>query len=163
MRMTITPSAIAAATDFKETFKEIKVAETINQEKPKSKRGGARAHAGRKPGTKKLPAGLFVRQNMIVLGDEARKHAVHAVNTLVHLMNGWQDEPAAALGAAKEILNRGYGQAPLNISAEVSVRGPEWWAKRLAEMSQADIIDVVPTMRFIDQAKQEEDDGGQKG
>ncbi len=131
------------------------MSETQAVAKKTERRGGKRPGAGRKVGFKVI--------NKIVLADEARKHAVHAVNTLVNLMNGWQDEPAAALGAAKEILNRGYGQAPLNISAEVSVRGPEWWAKRLAEMSQADIIDVVPTMRFIDQAKQEEDDGGQKG
>lgn len=45
------------------------------------------------------------------LRDLARAHTADALNTLVSIMNGSEQPPAARVAAAKELLDRGYGKA----------------------------------------------------
>jgi Family of unknown function (DUF5681) len=51
----------------------------------------------------------------------ARSHGPEAIKTLADIMNNDQSPPAARVGAATAILDRGYGKPPQTIDANVNV------------------------------------------
>jgi hypothetical protein len=65
-----------------------------------------------------------------LLGKLARQHTAHALVRLVEVLDG--DDPRAAVEAARELLNRGYGAALLplafdanGVSVEVNASGED--------------------------------------
>jgi hypothetical protein len=77
----------------------------MNNIVPKSRRGGKRPGAGRKPGSRDLATSTEV----VNLAALAKSHAPTAVETLVSIMRDGQSE-AARVSAATQILDRGFGR-----------------------------------------------------
>lgn len=109
--------------------------------KPRTSRGGKRSGAGRKAGA--TGAISYPKVSKIILADEARKYATEAIGVLVTLMRTAEKEETQR-GAANDLLDRGFGKAPQHIDVGVVVKGPEWWARRLREIDQADALTVAP-------------------
>ncbi len=87
--------------------------------KPSRGRGGRRAGAGRKPGTK---ARATVVQKA-TLSELARKHTAAALRTLVEVAASGTSE-AARIAAASAILDRGYGKPPASVEHSGPDGGP---------------------------------------
>jgi len=95
------------------------------------------------------PTGLDRKKAMMMRDLEAlTPRAIARLGTLID-----SDQPAIALGAAKEVLNRNLGvpKARLDVSIEHSVSAMHMEALRLladkAREAQANIIDVTPEDR----------------
>ena len=95
------------------------------------------------------PTGLDRKKAMMMRDLEAlTPRAIARLGTLID-----SDQPAIALGAAKEVLNRNLGvpKARLDVSVEHSVSAMHMEALRLladkAREAQANIIDVTPEDR----------------
>jgi hypothetical protein len=73
--------------------------------KPKSKRGGARAGAGRKLGV--------VSQAKLTLAEQARVYGPDLIKALYQIAMDEEAPPNARVSAANSILDRAYGK-PLN-------------------------------------------------
>ena len=73
--------------------------------KPKSKRGGARAGAGRKPG--------IVSQAKMTLAEQSRVYGPDLIKALYQIAMDEEAPPNARVSAANSILDRAYGK-PLN-------------------------------------------------
>lgn len=74
-------------------------------DKPKSKRGGARKGAGRKPGV--------VSQAKLTLAEQARIYGPDLIKALYQIAMDEEAPPNARVSAANSILDRAYGK-PLN-------------------------------------------------
>jgi hypothetical protein len=92
------------------------------------------------------PSGLDRKKQMMLRDLEAlTPRAIARLGTLID-----SDQPAIALGAAKEVLNRNLGvpKARLDVSVEHSVSAMHMEALRMladkAREAQANIIDVTP-------------------
>jgi hypothetical protein len=48
--------------------------------------------------------------------DLARQHTEETIGTLVNIMRAYAMDPAPAVSAAKELLDRGYGKAPMMVT-----------------------------------------------
>ena len=48
--------------------------------------------------------------------DLARQHTEETIGTLVNIMRAYATDPAPAVSAAKELLDRGYGKAPMMVT-----------------------------------------------
>jgi hypothetical protein len=68
----------------------------------KSKRGGKREGAGRKPGV--------VSQVKMTFAERARGSADYALDALVSILHDPEAPHSARVSAAKEIIDRGYGK-----------------------------------------------------
>jgi hypothetical protein len=98
------------------------------QERPRSRRGGRRPGAGRKPKGYVKPSALSELNRVSALAtappDEidgvAQRHANHAIEALVRLLFHGASE-AAKITAAKEILDRGYGKPAVEIGGDVAM------------------------------------------
>jgi hypothetical protein len=124
----------------------------MSEERKINGHGGRRKGAGRKRGSRTVHTTV----SKFILADEARKYAQEALTLLVRLMEDKRHPGTTRLAAAKELLDRGYGKPTIQVQAETNVRGPAWWADRLAELDEADVIRVIPKLRFGTA-----DDGGQ--
>lgn len=78
----------------------------MNSITPKSKRGGKRPGAGRKPGSRNVATSDDIKD----LGREARGYSKLAIQTLARIAKEGESE-AARVSAAIHILDRGYGKA----------------------------------------------------
>ena len=78
----------------------------LNNIKQKSKRGGKRQGAGRKPGSRDIASPTQLKS----IATLAQSHAKLAMNTLAAIAKGGESE-AARVSAANSILDRGYGRA----------------------------------------------------
>lgn len=96
-------------------------------DKPKSKRGGRRPGAGRKPKGWTPPSSLSELNKVAALASEppaeidgvAQAHAREAVEALVGLLFNGTSE-AAKITSAKEILDRGYGKPAVDIGGDAA-------------------------------------------
>lgn len=69
-----------------------------------------------KPGECRNPRGRPKKDyNLAAL---AQKHAEAAINTLVEVMTNTEATPSARVGAAAEILDRGFGKAPQSLDVD---------------------------------------------
>jgi hypothetical protein len=97
-------------------------------EKPKSKRGGKRPGAGRKPKGYVKPSAISDLNRVAALASEpppeidgvAQQHAKDAIESLVKLLFYGSSE-AAKISAAKEILDRGYGKPAVEIGGDAAL------------------------------------------
>jgi hypothetical protein len=95
---------------------------------PKSRRGGKRPGAGRKPKGYVKPSALSDLNRISALAtpapDEidgvAQRHARDAIEALVKLLFYGSSE-AAKIAAAKEILDRGYGKPAVEIGGDAAM------------------------------------------
>ena len=99
-----------------------------------------------KKGQNLNPSGVDRRTQMMMRNlQDLTPRAIAKLGTLID-----SDQPAIALGAAKEVLNRNLGvpKARLDVSVEHSVSAMHMEALRLladkAREAQANIIDVTP-------------------
>lgn len=60
-------------------------------------------------------------KSILRVAELAREHTEAAVKTLVEIMGDTKAPKAARVSAATEILNRGYGRAPQNITVDVDL------------------------------------------
>ena len=81
--------------------------------KTKSIRGGARPGAGRKPGS----TDMATRDQRESLAELAREHTPAALERLVKIIRSSSSD-AAAVSAARELLDRAYGKPPARVSVE---------------------------------------------
>lgn len=94
---------------------------------PKSKRGGKRPGAGRKPKGYVKPSVISDLNRVKALASEppieidsiAQRHAKGAIEALVSLLFHGKSE-AAKITAAKEILDRGYGKPAVEIGGDAA-------------------------------------------
>lgn len=97
-------------------------------EKPKSRRGGRRPGAGRKPKGYQKPSAVSDLNRVAALASEppdeidgvAQTHARDAIEALVKLLFYGSSE-AAKITAAKEILDRGYGKPAVEIGGDAAM------------------------------------------
>ncbi|WP_018265539.1 hypothetical protein [Methylosinus sp. LW4] len=97
-------------------------------DQPKSKRGGKRPGAGRKPKGFVKPSAISELNRVAALAtappDEidgvAQRHAHGAIEALVRLLFYGSSE-AAKIAAAKEILDRGYGKPAVEIGGDAAM------------------------------------------
>lgn len=97
-------------------------------DQPKSKRGGKRPGAGRKPKGFVKPSAISELNRVAALAtappDEidgvAQRHARSAIEALVKLLFYGSSE-AAKIAAAKEILDRGYGKPAVEIGGDAAM------------------------------------------
>lgn len=100
----------------------------MSEDKPKSRRGGKRPGAGRKPKGHVKSSALSELTKISVLATEppdeidgvAQKHARDAIEALVKLLFYGVSE-AAKITAAKEILDRGYGKPAVEIGGDAAM------------------------------------------
>lgn len=94
---------------------------------PKSKRGGKRPGAGRKPKGYVKPAAISQLNRVQALASEppveidsvAQTHAKDAIEAFVKILFNGSSEPAR-ISAAKEILDRGYGKPAVEIGGDAA-------------------------------------------
>ena len=95
---------------------------------PKSRRGGRRIGAGRKPKGHVKSSGLSDLNRISALASEppdeidgvAQRHARDAIEALVKLLFYGTSE-AAKITAAKELLDRGYGKPAVEIGGDAAM------------------------------------------
>jgi hypothetical protein len=100
----------------------------MTESEKKSRRGGARAGAGRKPKGYVKPSALSDLNRAAALQtpppDEidglAQGHASHVLSALVKVLAHGRSE-AAKISAAKEILDRGYGKPTVDIGGDAAM------------------------------------------
>lgn len=80
-------------------------------------KGGKRAGAGRKPGSR--------NKATADIKDIARDYGERAIDRLVKIMESDEQPAAAQVAAAKELLDRGYGKAiqAMKLSGGVDIKG----------------------------------------
>jgi hypothetical protein len=105
-----------------------------------------------KKGQNLNPSGVDRRTQMMMRNlQDLTPRAIAKLGTLID-----SDQPAIALGAAKEVLNRNLGvpKARLDVTVEHSVSAMHMEALRLladkAREAQANIIDVTPEPTLIE-------------
>lgn len=99
-----------------------------HSENQKSKRGGKRPGAGRKPKGYVKPSALSELTRIAALATEppaeidgvAQRHARDAIEALVTLLFHGKSE-SAKIAAAKEILDRGYGKPAVEIGGDAAM------------------------------------------
>ena len=104
------------------------MSETPEKAIAKSRRGGKRPGAGRKPKGHVKPSALSELNKISALASEppveidgvAQKHARHAIESLVKLLFYGASE-AAKITAAKEILDRGYGKPAVELGGDAAM------------------------------------------
>jgi hypothetical protein len=77
----------------------------LNENKPKSNRGGARPGAGRPPGSKDKATRLAGA----TLGELARAHTSEALEAILNTLRNTESD-TARIAAANALLDRGYGK-----------------------------------------------------
>lgn len=95
--------------------------------RPKSKRGGKRPGAGRKPKGYVKPSAISQLNRVQALASEppveidsvAQTHAKDAIEAFVKILFNGSSEPAR-ISAAKEILDRGYGKPAVEIGGDAA-------------------------------------------
>ena len=115
---------------------------------PKSKRGGARKGAGRKPGV--------VSQAKLTLAEQARVYGPDLIKALYQIAMDEEAPPNARVSAANSILDRAYGR-PLNA---MEVTGKDGGA--IEHTMKARVV-IVPPKEIAEVATrliQSEQDGG---
>jgi hypothetical protein len=104
------------------------MSESVAIEAPKSRRGGKRIGAGRKPKGFVKPSTLGPLNRVSALAKEppaeidgvAQKHARDVIESLVKLLCDGSSE-AAKITAAKELLDRGYGKPAVEIGGDAAM------------------------------------------
>lgn len=115
---------------------------------PKSKRGGARKGAGRKPGV--------VSQAKLTLAEQARVYGPDLIKALYQIAMDAEAPPNARVSAANSILDRAYGK-PLNA---MEVTGKDGGA--IEHTVKARVV-IVPPKEIAEVATrliQSDNDGG---
>lgn len=103
------------------------MSDDAGENRPKSKRGGKRPGAGRKPKGYVKPSAVSDLNRVKALASEppreidsvAQRHAKDAIEALVKLLFYGSSE-AAKITAAKEILDRGYGKPAVEIGGDAA-------------------------------------------
>ena len=82
-----------------------------------------------------------------VLAEMAQVHAKKAIETLVEVMSDKAATPSARVGAASEILDRGFGRAPQSIDLKATMTLStefESFIKSLRAGNDASVLDITP-------------------
>jgi hypothetical protein len=81
------------------------------------------------------------------LAKAAQKHAEKAIMVLVEVMSDKEATPSARVGAASEILDRGFGRAPQSIDLKATMTLStefESFIKSLRAGNDASVLDITP-------------------
>lgn len=116
-------------------------APTEHRQKPKYNKGWANLRPARK-GEVRNPRGRPKKD--LDLAALAQSHARKAIETLVEVMSDAGATPAARVGAASELLDRGFGRAPqhIDMNATMTLSAEfEAFIRRLSPGSDAKVIE----------------------